>query len=102
MPKGGVDDGIGRGCSAAQTFQVLQIASMCLSPGGFKRLCACIRPRHPEDLVASTDEFFHDGGTDESGSSSNEYAHMCLPDLIRAMIDERMPPQLKRTQPPNT
>jgi hypothetical protein len=32
MPEGGVDDGIRRGCSAAQTFQVLQIASMRLAP----------------------------------------------------------------------
>ena len=101
MPEGGVDDGIGRGCSAAQAFQVLQIASMRLGAGGFKRLCARIRPRHSKDVVARADEFFHDGGTDESGSAGNEYTHMCLPDLIPAKIDERMPPQLKRRQPPN-
>ena len=96
-----MDDGIGRGCSAAQTFQVLQIASMRLGARGFKRLCARVRPRHSKYVMACADEFFHDGGTDESGSAGNEYAHMCLPDLIRAKIDERMPPRLKRRQPPN-
>ena len=82
MPEGGVDDGIGRGRSAAQAFQVLQIASMRLGARGFKRLCARIRSRHSKNLMARADEFFHDGGTDESGSAGNEYAHMCLPDLI--------------------
>jgi hypothetical protein len=51
--------------------------------------------------VARADEFFHDGGTDESGSASNKYTHMCPAVLIRAKIDERLPSQLKRTQPPN-
>jgi AcrR family transcriptional regulator len=46
--------------------------------------------------VARADEFFHDGGTDESGSAGNEYAHMCLSDLIPAKIDERMPPQTRQ------
>ena len=78
VPEGGVDHGIRRGCSAAQAFHVFQIASMRLSAGGFKRLCARIRPRHPEDLVAGTDEFFHYGGTDESASTGNEYTHMYL------------------------
>jgi hypothetical protein len=96
-----VDDSIGRGCSAAQAFQVLQIASMRLGAGGFKRLCARIRPRHSKNVVTRADEFFHDGETDESGSASNKYTHMCLPDLVRAKIDERLPPRLKRTQPPN-
>jgi hypothetical protein len=45
MPESGVDDGIGCGCSAAQAFQVLQIASMRLGADGLKRFCACIRPR---------------------------------------------------------
>ena len=101
MPEGGVDDGIGRGCSAAQAFQVVQIASMRLGAGGFKRLCARIRPRHSENMVARADEFFHDGGTDESGSAGNKYTHMCLPDLIRAKIDEGLLSRLKRRQPPN-
>src|ERR1700689_5376721 len=101
MPEGGVDDGVRRGCSAAQSFQVLQIASMCLGAGGFKRLCTRIRPRHSKYVVASADEFFHDGGTDESGIAGNKYTHICLPDLFRATIDERLPPRLKRTQPPN-
>ena len=57
--------------------------------------------RQSEYLVARADEFFHDGGTDESGSAGNKYTHMCLPDLIRARIDERMRPRLKRRQPPN-
>ena len=91
MPEGGVDDGIGRGCSAAQAFQVLQIASMRLGAGGFKRLCARVRPRHSENVMARADEFFDDGGTDESGSTGNKYTHMRLPDLIRAKIDERLP-----------
>jgi hypothetical protein len=51
---------------------------MRLGAGGSKRLCARIRPRQSKDLVACADEFFHDGGTDESGSAGNEYAHMCL------------------------
>jgi hypothetical protein len=34
--------------------------------------------------MACADEFFYDGGTDESGSASNEYAHMFLLDLIGA------------------
>jgi hypothetical protein len=52
-------------------------------------------------VIARADEFFHDGGTDESGSAGNENTHNYLPDVIRAKIDEWMPPQLKRTQPPN-
>jgi hypothetical protein len=101
MPEGGVDDGISSGCSAAQTFQVLQIAAMRLGTGGLKRLCAGVRPRHSKDVMAGADKFFHNGGTDESGSAGNEYAHMCLPDLMTAKIDERMRPRLKRKQPPN-
>jgi hypothetical protein len=69
---------------------------MRLGARGLKRLCARIRPRHSKDVVARTDEFFHDCGTDESGSASNEYAHMYLPDLIPAKIDQRMLSQLKR------
>src|SRR5580698_6305779 len=95
MPEGGVDDGIGRRCSAAQAFQVLQVASMRLGARGLKRLCACIRPRRSKDLVACTEEFFHDCGTDESGSAGNEYTHMCLPELIPAKIDQRMPVSTK-------
>jgi hypothetical protein len=101
VPEGGVDDGIRRGCSAAEAFQVLQIASMRLCAGGFKRLCARIRSRHPQDLVARTDELFHDGGTDESGSAGNEYTHIYLPDLSKTGIDERLLSQLKRRHPPN-
>src|SRR5579859_829455 len=96
MPEGCVDDGVRCGCSAAQGFQVLQIASMHLGAGGFKQLRARIRARQSKDVVAGADEFFHNGGTDESGSAGNEYAHMCLPDLIPAKIDERMPLRLKR------
>ena len=96
-----MDDGIGRACSAAQTLQVVQIASMRLGTRGFKRLYAGVRSRHSKYLVARADEFFHNGETDESSGSGNEYAHMCLPDLIRTKIDERLPPRLKRTQPPN-
>jgi hypothetical protein len=88
MPEGGVDDGIRRGCSAAQGFQVLQIAAMRLGAGGFKRLCARVRPGHSKDVVAGAHEFFHDGGTDESGSAGNEYAHVCLPDVTTVKIDE--------------
>ena len=40
----------------------------------------------PSTSMACADEFFYDGGTDESGSASNEYAHMCLLDLIRARL----------------
>jgi hypothetical protein len=66
MPEGGVDDGISRGCSAAQAFQVLQIASMRLGTGGLKRLWARIRAHHSKHVVARADELFHDGGTDKS------------------------------------
>jgi hypothetical protein len=52
---------------------------MRLGACSFKRLCAGVRPNHPEDLVARTDEFFHDGGTNESGSAGKEYTHICLP-----------------------
>ena len=72
--------------ASVAAFQILQIASMRLGAGGFKRLCARIRPRHSKYLVVRADQFFHDGGTDEPGSASNEYAHMCLPDLIQARL----------------
>jgi hypothetical protein len=101
MPESGVDDGIRRCCSATQAFQLLQIASMRLGAGGFKRLCARIRSRQPKNVMACADEFFHYGGTDESGSAGNEYAHMSLSYLIPAKIDQRMPPQLKRRHPPD-
>ena len=81
-----MDDGIGCGCSAAKAFQVLQIASMRLGAGGLKRFCACIGPRQSKYGMACADEFFYDGGTDESGSASNEYAHTCLLDLIRVRL----------------
>ena len=38
--------------------------------------------------MACADEFFHDGGTDKSGSSCNKYTHMWLPDLIPVRIDQ--------------
>ncbi len=86
MPEGSVDDGIGRGCSAAQAFQVLQIASMRLGARGKERFGACIAASQSEDLMVRTDKFFHDGGTDKSCSAGNEYTHMSLPDLIRARL----------------
>ena len=101
MPEGGVDDGIGRGCSAAQAFPVLQIASMRLGAGGFERLCARIRPRHSKNLVARADEFIHDGGTMNPVAPVTNTRICAPPFLIRAKIDERLPYQLKRTQPPN-
>jgi hypothetical protein len=86
VPEGGVDDGIRRGRSAAQAFQVFKVTWMRLSPGGLKQLYARIRPRYPKDLAACPDEFFHDGGTDESGSAGNEYTHMCLPGLLQPAL----------------
>jgi hypothetical protein len=76
MLKGCVDHSVRRGCSAAQAFQVLQITSLHLSARGFKPLCTRIRPRQSKHMVARADEFFHDGGTDESGRACNECAHM--------------------------
>ena len=75
MPEGSMDDGIGRFRSLAQAFQVFQIASMRLGTGGFKRLCAGVRSRHSKYVMACADEFFYDGGTNESAGSGNEYAH---------------------------
>ena len=86
MLESGVNDGIGCGCSAAKAFQVLQIPSMRLGAGGLKRFCSRIGPRHSKQVMACADEFFYDGGTDESGSASNEYAHMCPLDLIGARL----------------
>ena len=48
---------------------------MGLGTRGFKCGYSCIRPRHTKHLVARAEEFFHDGGTDESGRAGNEYAH---------------------------
>jgi hypothetical protein len=59
---------------------------MRLGAGGFNGLCTRVRPRQSKYVMACADEFFHDGGTDEPGSASNEYAHMCLPDLIQARL----------------
>ena len=58
MPEGGVDNGVRCGCSAAQAFQVLQIASMRLGAGGVKRLCTRVRPRQSKYVMACADEFF--------------------------------------------
>ncbi len=52
MIEGGVNDCIHIGRSGAQAIQVFQIAAMHLGAGGDKRLCARIRTRKPEHLMA--------------------------------------------------
>jgi hypothetical protein len=55
MLESGVDDGIRRGYSAAQAFQVFQIASLRLSAGGGERLGARNAASQAEHLVAGVD-----------------------------------------------
>jgi hypothetical protein len=65
VPEGGVNDGVSRSGSAAQAFQVFQIAAMHLSPGSGQRLGARIAARKTEHLVACADEFRDNPRTDE-------------------------------------
>lgn len=60
MLEGGVDGGVGRRCSAAEAFEAVPTASMCLGARGLRRLYGRIRPRHSNDEVARTEQILHD------------------------------------------
>jgi hypothetical protein len=100
VPESDVKDGVGCGCSTAQAFQILQIALMYLSSSGDQRLRARIAARKTEYLVACTDEFRDNPGTDESCCSCYENAHRNLFALLTTRIDEKLPPRLKRRHSP--
>jgi hypothetical protein len=100
VTEGGVNDGIGCGSSAAQAFQIFQVASLYLSPNGGQRPAALIAARKTEHLMACADEFRDNPGTDESCCTCYENAHSNLLDLL-TRIDERLPFRLKRRYSPN-
>ena len=75
MIEGGVDHAIRVVCSAAQAFEVLDIASMHLGAGSGERRGGRIRTNKPEHLMARGDQFFDDGRADKSGGTGNEDAH---------------------------
>jgi hypothetical protein len=61
VPEGGVDDGIGLGGSAPQTFKVFKITLLHLSAGGGERLCARIGACKAEHLMACANQLLDEG-----------------------------------------
>ena len=78
MDEGGVDHAVRGGGSAAQAFQVFEIAAMHLGTGGDKRLGAGIRASETEHLMARVDEFLNNGRADKSGGAGDEDTHCDL------------------------
>ena len=76
MPEGGVDDSVGRRCSAAQAFQVFEVALMRLSAGGDQRCYARIAASKAEHLMTCVDQLADDSRTYEACSSCNKDLHL--------------------------
>jgi len=75
VDKGGVNHGVRQGCSAAQAFQVFQIAPVHLGSGGDKGPGARIGAGETKHPVARINEIRNNGGTDESCGASDEDTH---------------------------
>jgi hypothetical protein len=90
VPERDVKDGIGCGRARAQAFQIFQIASLYLSPGGGQRPGTSIAARKTEHLVSCADKFRDNPGTDESSCTCYEDAHKDLSYLLTARVDERL------------
>jgi hypothetical protein len=75
VPESDVKHGIGCGSSAAQAFQIFQIATLYLSASGGQRLGAVLAARKTEHQMACADEFRDNPGTDKSCGACNENSH---------------------------
>jgi hypothetical protein len=75
VDEGGVDHSFRGGRSATQAFEVFKITAMDLRTGGNQRLGARIRASKTEHAVSRCDQFFDNGGADESGRAGNKDMH---------------------------
>jgi hypothetical protein len=78
VPKRDVKDGVGRSRTAAEAFQVLQIAAMDFGALCGQKLGARIAASKPEHLVPRADEFRDNPGADESCCTCDENTHVNL------------------------
>ena len=70
-----MDHAIRGGGATPQTVEVFKIAAMHLGAGGDERLGGRVRAGKAEHLMARAEELLNDGGTDETGSASDENTH---------------------------
>ena len=61
---------------ARRGVKVFEGAGVRLGPGGLEGLGPLVRAGEAEHLVPGGDQFFGDGGADESGRAGEEYTHI--------------------------
>jgi hypothetical protein len=74
-----VNYGVGSGRAAGECFRLLQIAAMNLGTGCFELPGTIVRTGEPKHLMAPCKQFRDDMRADESGRTSQEYAHALSP-----------------------
>jgi hypothetical protein len=75
MIEGRMDHAVSPGRATPQAFQIPDVSAMRLGTSGDERLGAGIRADKAEHLMARSNEFPHDGGTDKTGGTCNEHTH---------------------------
>jgi hypothetical protein len=71
----GVDHTITSGCSAADTFNIVERTAMNVSARGFKRRYGSVRAGKPKNFVTRIEQFFHNRRPNKSGRAGNEDTH---------------------------
>ena len=74
--KGAVDRAVRGFGSGAEASEVFEGAVVRLGPGRLQCLGPFVRAGEAEHPVPGEDEFFGDGGADESGRTGQEYTHI--------------------------
>ena len=75
MVEAGVNDAVRKDGPTAQALQVFQVAAVHFGTRGEQRPSALVRAGEAEHLMAGTEQFRDDGGTDEASGSGDEYTH---------------------------
>jgi hypothetical protein len=75
MNESGVDYAVGGGCSTAQNFEIAKRTAMYVGADRGKGRGSRVRACETEHLVSRGDQFFDDGGADESRRAGNKNSH---------------------------
>jgi hypothetical protein len=70
-----VDDAVGLRGSGFEAVEVVKRSAMDFGAGGGQGRRFLVRPAQAKNLMARPDHFLDDGRADESGRSSDKYAH---------------------------
>jgi hypothetical protein len=96
-----VNNTVGCGGTAAEAFQVFQIATLHISAGCGQKLGARIAASKTEHLVTCSDQFRDNPGAEEPCGPCDENTHRNLLSPFTTRIDEKQPPRLNRRQSPS-